>query len=122
MYRFILIKRNSVYGLLGPNEAEKSTILKMVTGILRPTFGCIVFNGHSWNREDLKEIGALIETPPLYENLTACENLKARTLALCLPACRIDEALEMVQLQNAGKKKTRLGNTRDCVRQSRSFL
>lgn len=91
--------------VLGPNEAEKSTILKMVTGILRPTFGCIVFNGHSWNREDLKEIGALIETPPLYENLTACENLKARTLALCLPACRIDEALEMVRLRMQGKRK-----------------
>ena len=66
------IKRNSVYGLLGPNGA--------------------------------------------------CENLKARTLALCLPAFRIDEVLEMVQLPNTGKKKTRLGNTRDCVRQSRSFL
>lgn len=99
------IKRNSIYGLLGPNGAGKSTILKMVTGILRPTSGSVIFNGHPWSREDLKEIGALIETPPLYENLTAHENLKARTLALGLPASRIDEVLEIVQLQNTGKKK-----------------
>ena len=99
------IKRNSIYGLLGPNGAGKSTILKMVTGILRPTSGSVIFNGHPWSREDLKEIGALIETPPLYENLTAHENLKARTLALSLPASRIGEVLEIVQLQNTGKKK-----------------
>lgn len=99
------IKKNSVYGLLGPNGAGKSTILKMVTGIMRPTSGRIVFNGHSWSRGDLKEIGALIETPPLYENLTAHENLKARTLALGLASSRIDEVLEVVHLRNTGKKK-----------------
>lgn len=99
------IRRNSVYGLLGPNGAGKSTILKMITGILRPASGSILFNGHPWSREDLKEIGALIETPPLYENLTAYENLKARTLALGLPDSRIGEVLEIVQLQHTGKKK-----------------
>lgn len=65
------IQRNSVYGLLGPNGAGKSTILKMLTGILRPTSGSIEFDGHPWNRNDLEYIGALIEMPPLYENLTA---------------------------------------------------
>ena len=59
------IQRNSVYGLLGPNGAGKSTILKMITGILRPTSGEILFDGHAWNRKDLTQIGALIETPPL---------------------------------------------------------
>ena len=101
----IHIERNSVYGLLGPNGAGKSTILKMITGILRPTSGEIIFDGHPWSRKDLNSIGALIETPPLYENLTAYENLKARTLALNLPESRINEVLEIVQLQNTGKKK-----------------
>ena len=101
----IHIQKNSVYGLLGPNGAGKSTILKMITGILRPTSGEIAFDGHPWSREDLNSIGALIETPPLYENLTAYENLKARTLALNLPESRIDEALAVVQLQNTGKKR-----------------
>ena len=99
------IERNSVYGLLGPNGAGKSTILKMIAGILRPTSGEIQFDGHPWSRKDLSGIGALIETPPLYENLTAYENLKARTLALDLPESRINEVLEIVQLQNTGKKK-----------------
>ena len=101
----IHIQRNSVYGLLGPNGAGKSTILKMITGILRPTSGQIEFDGHPWSRKDLNSIGALIETPPLYENLTAYENLKARTLALNLPESRIREVLDIVQLPNTGKKK-----------------
>lgn len=101
----IHIQKNSVYGLLGPNGAGKSTILKMITGILRPTSGKIEFDGHPWSRRDLDNIGALIEAPPLYENLTAYENLKVRTLALNLPESRIREVLEIVQLQNTGKKK-----------------
>ena len=78
------IERNSVYGLLGPNGAGKSTTLKMITGILKPTSGSIEFNGHTWKRSDLNHIGALIEMPPLYENLTAYENLKVRTTILGL--------------------------------------
>lgn len=101
------IKRNSVYGLLGANGAGKSTILKMITGILRPTSGKIEMAGHEWSRGDLKKIGALIETPPLYENLTAFENLKARTLALGLPERRIKEVLDTVRLTDTGKKKVR---------------
>lgn len=99
------IEKNSVYGLLGPNGAGKSTILKIIAGILRPTSGRVEFDGHDWSRNDLKEIGALIENPPLYDNLTAYENLKVRTLALGLSEARISEVLTMVQLTNTGKKK-----------------
>lgn len=101
------IPRHSVYGLLGPNGAGKSTILKMITGILRPASGEILFDGHPWSRKDLTRIGALIETPPLYENLSAYENLKAKTLALGLPDSRIREVLEVVQLTNTGRKKAK---------------
>ena len=99
------IERNSVYGLLGPNGAGKSTTLKMITGILRPTSGSIEFDGHPWQRGDLTQIGALIETPPLYENLTAYENLKVRTTMLGLPDKRIDEVLHIVRLTDTGKKR-----------------
>ena len=99
------IQRNSVYGLLGPNGAGKSTTLKMITGILRPTSGSIEFDGHPWQRGDLTQIGALIETPPLYENLTAYENLKVRTTMLGLPDKRIDEVLHIVRLTDTGKKR-----------------
>ncbi len=99
------IERNSVYGLLGPNGAGKSTILKMIAGIFKPTSGRIEVDGHDWSRNDLKEIGALIENPPLYDNLTAYENLKVRALALGLSDERISEVLTTVQLTNTGKKK-----------------
>lgn len=98
------ICENTVYGLLGPNGAGKSTTLKMITGMLKPTSGKIIFNGHSWRRKDLLNIGALIESPPLYENLTARENLKVRTTVLGLPDSRINEVLKIVDLTNTGKK------------------
>ena len=99
------IRRNSIYGLLGPNGAGKSTTLKMITGILKSTSGSIEFDGHPWQRGDLTQIGALIETPPLYENLTAYENLKVRTTMLGLPDKRIDEVLHIVRLTDTGKKR-----------------
>ena len=77
----------------------------MITGILRPTSGSIEFDGHAWKRSDLNHIGALIETPPLYENLTAYENLKVRTTILGLTDKRIDEVLQIVRLTETGKKR-----------------
>ncbi|MGG4220174.1 lantibiotic protection ABC transporter ATP-binding protein [Paenibacillus jamilae] len=100
------IHENSVYGLLGPNGAGKSTTLKMLTGMLRPTSGEILFQGKPWSRKDLAQIGALIESPPLYENLTARENLKVRTTLLGLPDSRIDEVLNIVDLTHTGKKRS----------------
>ncbi|KRL83406.1 lantibiotic protection ABC transporter ATP-binding protein [Ligilactobacillus apodemi] len=100
------VKPNSVYGLLGPNGAGKSTTLKLLTGMLHPTTGEIIFAGHPWSRADLAQIGALIEMPPLYHNLTAWENLKVRTLLLGLPEERITEVLKIVGLTNTGKKKS----------------
>ncbi|MBD5458466.1 MAG: lantibiotic protection ABC transporter ATP-binding protein [Lachnospiraceae bacterium] len=99
------IERNSVYGLLGPNGAGKSTTLKMFTGMVRPTSGTVEFDGHPWRRKDLTKIGALIETPPLYDNLTAGENLEVRTTMLGLPKSRIQEVLETVGLAGTGKKR-----------------
>jgi ABC-2 type transport system ATP-binding protein len=101
----ISIQENSVYGLLGPNGAGKSTTLKMISGMFHKTSGEILFEGHPWSRNDLKDIGALIESPPLYENLTARENLKVRTLLLGLPDSRINEVLRTVDLTNTGRKR-----------------
>ena len=101
----LAVPKCCVYGLLGPNGAGKSTLLKMMTGILRPTDGEILFDGHPWSRKDLADIGALIETPPVYENLTAWENLKVRALMLHIPDERIREVLELVDLTDTGKKR-----------------
>ena len=77
----------------------------MIAGIFKPTSGRIEVDGHDWSRNDLKEIGALIENPPLYDNLSAYENLKVRSLALGLSDEQISKVLTTVQLTNTGKKK-----------------
>lgn len=99
------IEKGKVYGLLGPNGAGKSTTLKMITGVLKPTSGEIYFDGKPWTRKALSEIGALIENPPIYENLSARENLKVRSLLIGMDDQRIDEVLQIVSLTNTGKKK-----------------
>ena len=99
------VPEGTVYGLLGPNGAGKSTTLKMVAGMLRPTEGEILFAGQPWRREDLYRIGTLIETPPLYGNLTARENLRVRTTLLGIPDERIDEVLRTVDLAGTGSKR-----------------
>lgn len=99
------IREGEVYGLLGPNGAGKSTTLKMICGMLRPTSGEMLFAGHAWGRDDLYQIGSLIEEAPLYPNLTARENLRVRTTLLGLPEGRIDEALAAVDLTDTGRKR-----------------
>ena len=99
------IPKNQVYGLLGANGAGKSTLLKMLSGLSRPTSGEIIFEGHPWSRKDLKDIGALIETPPIYENLTAWENLKVKALLLGVSEERMQEVLEIVNLTDTGRKR-----------------
>lgn len=101
----LTVRTGSVYGLLGPNGAGKSTLLKMVTGLLRPTKGEIYFDGTAWNRRYLEQIGVLIESPALYGNLTARENLQVHTRLLKLPDDRIREVLETVDLGGTGKKR-----------------
>ena len=98
------IKRNTVYGLIGPNGAGKSTLLKMIVQLLAPTEGNIIFDGHPISRKDLDNIGALIEGPALYNNLTAEENLLVHAKLLNIPVSRISEVLEIVDLKKTGRK------------------
>lgn len=101
----IKVEENTIYGLLGPNGAGKSTFLKMITGMMEPTSGEILLDGKVLVRKDLGKIGSLIENAPIYENLSASENLKVRTLIYGLPEKRINEVLEIVNLTNTGKKR-----------------
>lgn len=100
------IRKNSIYGLLGPNGAGKSTFLKILTGTLKPTSGEFLVNGNPWSRQDLVKIGSLIESPAIYENLSASDNLRVMTELLGLPKERITEVLQLVNLENTGKKKS----------------
>ena len=89
------IPEGCVYGLLGPNGA----------GMMRPDSGEVLYQGKPWTRECLKSTGALIETPPIYGNLTARENLLVRTTAMGLPEDRIGEVLKIAGLPDTGKKR-----------------
>lgn len=99
------IPEGCVYGLLGPNGAGKSTLLKIITGMMKPDSGEVYYHGKPWTRKCLKDMGVLIETPPVYGNLTARENLLVRTTALGLPDSVIEEALETAGLPDPGKKR-----------------
>lgn len=101
------IRKNSVFGLLGPNGAGKSTMLKMITGIMTPNSGEILFENRPWSRADLKDIGALIESPAVYPNLTAMENLKVACTLYGLSDTRAEEVLNIIDLENVGKKKVK---------------
>ena len=99
------VPEGSVYGLLGPNGAGKTTTLKLITGLLRPGRGEIRLFGRPWERAALARVGALIETPGLYPNLTAVENLEVHRRLLRLPQERVDEVLAVVGLQEAADRR-----------------
>lgn len=107
------IEKGDVYGFLGPNGAGKSTSLRMVLGLIYPSSGEIYFKGEKigkYDRKYLKHIGALIERPDFYENLSAYNNLKifARLAGIDNKAERIEQVLKDVQLwdRRASRVKT----------------
>tara|TARA_B110000438_G_scaffold291749_1_gene329123 strand:+ start:2559 stop:3449 length:891 start_codon:yes stop_codon:yes gene_type:complete len=73
------VNKGDVYGFLGPNGAGKSTSLRMVLGLIHPSSGTISINNQcidKTSRSYLSSIGALIERPDFYNNLSALDNLK----------------------------------------------
>ena len=75
----LCVNKGDIYGFLGPNGAGKSTTLRMVLGLIKPSKGNILINGENIlgnNRKYLNNIGALIEKPDFYKNLSALDNLK----------------------------------------------
>src|SRR5699024_2997026 len=75
----IHIKKGEIYGFLGQNGAGKTSILKMLTGMMRPTKGeILLFNEKLTEKSKilLTRIGSIIEYPVFYEHLTAIDNLK----------------------------------------------
>lgn len=99
------IPKGCVYGLLGANGAGKSTLMKILCGMTRADAGEVFFDGKIWSRKCIERIGALIELPPVYENLSAVDNLKVRTWTLGISDARILEVLDIVDLKNTGKKQ-----------------
>jgi ABC-type multidrug transport system ATPase subunit len=80
------VPRGSVVGLLGPNGAGKSTAMRVLLGLQRPEGGTTRILGHAPGsrgfRDAVRQVGAIIEAPPLYKNASAFENLAIRMAAL----------------------------------------
>jgi lantibiotic transport system ATP-binding protein len=98
----------SIYGFLGPNGAGKTTTLRLVLGLLKKQQGEISIFGKAFdtNRIDiLNKVGSLIETPSIYGQLTAMENLQLLQKIYQCPKSRMEQVLKLVDLSNTGNKK-----------------
>ncbi|WP_374957131.1 ATP-binding cassette domain-containing protein [Bombilactobacillus bombi] len=89
------------------NGAGKSTIMKIITGIIPQYEGSIFFNGQPWQRTILKKIGALIEYPSAYSNLSAYDNMKIVALEEGINITQIDQSLTQLKINGTGNKKVK---------------
>ncbi|WP_097025674.1 ATP-binding cassette domain-containing protein [Clostridium peptidivorans] len=107
----INIENGDIYGFVGKNGAGKTTMIRVFTGLVIPNEGQVELFGSSEEKEVIKErrrIGALIESPDLYLNMNAKENLELIRIQRGIPGTKcIDEALNLVGLNDVGKKKTK---------------
>jgi ABC-2 type transport system ATP-binding protein len=104
------VAKGELYGLLGPNGAGKTTIMSMLSGLLAPDEGRILFDTLDLAREPLKvkaQLGVVPQEPALYENLSARENLQfwGGLYGLSGAALRqaVDRVLDLVGLKDRAK-------------------
>lgn len=106
------IPKGSIYGFVGKNGAGKTTLIRLICGLQEPTAGEYSLYGiRNKSREITKSrrrMGAVIETPSIYLNMTAEENLKMQHRILGVPSFdEIPKLLELVNLTGTGKKKAK---------------
>ena len=101
------VEQGDIYGFIGRNGAGKSTTLKLLCGLARPTQGeALIFGKPVRDSVARRRVGSLIEQPGLYPDLSGRENLRlyATLLGLDSPARQVDEILETVCLSPKEKK------------------
>lgn len=107
------VPTGQVIGLLGPNGAGKTTAMKMIVGLVKPTSGRAELLGVSSDEpafgHALRRVGSLIESPALYRNLSARQNLQLQAKALGVEATPslVDELLELVDLADRADDRAR---------------
>lgn len=106
------IPKGAIYGFVGKNGAGKTTLIRQICGLQNPTSGSYslygVKNTDPAIRKMRKRMGAVVETPAIYQDMTAAENLKMQYQLLGLPSFEgIPELLELVGLEKVGKKKAK---------------
>ena len=100
------VKRGDIYGFIGRNGAGKTTAMKLILGLLRPDEGEVSLFGSNTNLDESRsKIGSLIETPALYKNASAIENMRRFAILFGGDENEIVNLLELVGLGDTGKKK-----------------
>lgn len=106
------VPKGAIYGFVGKNGAGKTTLIRLVCGLQAPTGGEYALYGVSHRQPGIQKsrrrMGAVVETPSIYLDMTAEENLRQQFRILGLPSFEgIPELLELVGLAGAGRKKAR---------------
>ena len=106
------VPKGAIYGFVGKNGAGKTTLIRLICGLQEPTSGEYTLYGtKSTDKEILKarrRMGAVVETPSIYLDMTAEDNLKQQYRVLGLPSYDgLADILKLVRLENTGKKKAK---------------
>lgn len=106
------VPKGAIYGFVGKNGAGKTTLIRLICGLQEPTEGgySIYSVGHAQKEivKSRRRMGAVVETPSIYLNMTAEENLKQQYRILGLPSFDgLNDILSLVGLANTGKKKAK---------------
>ena len=106
------IPKGSIYGFVGKNGAGKTTLIRLICGLQAPTSGEYTLYGRKNTDKDIiksrRRMGAVVETPAIYLDMTAQDNLKQQYYSLGLPSFDgLDDILTLVGLENTGKKKAK---------------
>lgn len=106
------IPKGSIYGFVGRNGAGKTTLIRLICGLQEPTEGSFSLYGIEHSDANIpkarRRMGAVVEAPAVYPDMTAVDNLKQQYRMLGLPSFdSIPELLKLVGLENTGKKKVK---------------
>jgi ABC-2 type transport system ATP-binding protein len=102
------VREETITAFLGPNGAGKTTTISLLLGLLKPTAGMAEILGRPPGHPDaLARIGALVESPSLYDHLTGRENLEITRLLRNLSSSHIDRVLELVDLVQDARRPVR---------------
>lgn len=106
------VPKGAIYGFVGRNGAGKTTLIRLVCGLQKPTSGSFTLYGIQNSDRNIvksrRRMGAVIETPSIYLDMTTEDNLRQQYRVLGLPSFDgIPELLKLVGLENTGKKKVK---------------
>lgn len=106
------VPQGAIYGFVGKNGAGKTTLIRLICGLQKPTAGEFYLYGKESRSKEIaksrRRMGAVVETPSVYMELSARENLRQQYWILGRPSMDgIQELLELVGLADTGKKKAK---------------